>query len=233
MKNYKLQLLLLIVALISQINIVKAQTKIGIKAGMNFSNVIMKDEDGNQTATQSMPGFHVGANVEIPIADDFYIQPGVLYSTKGFKQKENGFAYSTNFRATASYIEVPVNVLYKPKLAAGRLLLGAGPYLAYGTGGTWRSDTNIQIGDVVGGNVGKIIFRKDLADGEYETYLYGKPLDYGVNFLVGYEFSNQLSVQLNAQAGLANLEPAYGGIKHGGKLKNTNFGISVGYKLEY
>lgn len=232
MKNKKLSLLLFLAVLTVQFNIVKAQTKIGIKAGMNLSNVIMKDNDGHQTATQSIPGFHVGANVEILVAGDFYLQPGVLYSTKGFKQ-QNGFAYSTNFRATASYIEVPVNLLYKPKLAVGHLILGAGPYLAYGTGGTWRSDTNIQIGDIVGTNVGKIIFRKDLSDGEYETYLYGKPLDYGINFLVGYEFFNQLSIQFNVQTGLANLEPQYGGVKQGGKLNNTGFGISIGYKLEY
>lgn len=58
-----------------------------------------------------------------------------------------------------------------------------------------------------------------------------RPLDYGAGFLAGYEFFLKLSVQCNAQIGLANLVPEFGGFQSKDKLKNTNFGISAGYKF--
>ena len=30
-------------------------------------------------------GFHFGVNAEIPVAPDFYVQPGLLFTTKGTK----------------------------------------------------------------------------------------------------------------------------------------------------
>ncbi len=34
-----------------------------------------------------------------------------------------------------NYIELPVNFIFKPVLGNGQLLLGLGPYIAYGIGG--------------------------------------------------------------------------------------------------
>lgn len=146
--------------------------------------------------TQSMPGILLGLTVDLPVSSDFYIQPAVQYSKRGFKQKTGGYYGSaTNFKVNASYAQLPVNFLYTPKLAGGKLLLGAGPYIGYGTGGTWKSDNVIAIGDIMTDDNGKVIFKDDFMDGEFGDYLYGKPLDYGANFLAGYEFLNKLSVQ--------------------------------------
>jgi hypothetical protein len=231
MKNVKLNLSVLLFILMA--NIVNAQTKVGVKAGMNFSNVIMDDENGNKINTQSTPGILLGLTVDIPVTGDLYIQPAVQYSRKGYKQDTGGFYGSgTNFKVNVSYIEMPVNLLYKPRLGTGNLLLGAGPYLGYGTGGNWKSDSNVAIGDMLIGNKGDVIFRNNALDGgDLNSYTYGKPLDYGLNFLAGYEFLNKLSVQLGAQLGLANLNPEVDGIQQAGKLKNTGFSISLGYKF--
>ena len=233
MENKKLYLITLLLSLTGAINMANAQTKVGIKAGVNFSNVMMNDENGNKTSTQSMPGILLGFTVDIPITGDFYIQPALQYSRKGYQQETGGFYGSaTNFKVDVSYIEVPVNLLYKPHLGAGNLLLGAGPYIGYGTGGKWKSDTDAAIGDMIIGNKGDVIFRNDAMDGgDLNSYSYGKPLDYGLNFLAGYEFFGRLSIQLGVQLGLANLEPEIEGIKREGKLKNAGFGISLGYKL--
>ncbi|MGF7036885.1 hypothetical protein M2273_000119 [Mucilaginibacter lappiensis] len=67
--------------------------------------------------------------------------------------------------------------------------------------------------------------------GDINSYIYGKPLDYGLNFLAGYEFFNKLAVQLGAQFGLANLQPHIDGVERDGKLKNSGLGISLGYKF--
>lgn len=78
---------------------------------------------------------------------------------------------------------------------------------------------------------GNVIFKNYAADGEFGNYLYDKPWDYGVGFLAGYEFLRRLSVQFNAQFGISNLEPKLDGQKPDGKIRNTVYGISVGYKL--
>lgn len=175
----------------------------------------------------------LGLTVDIHVAGDFFIQPAAQYSREGYKQETGGFyGTATNFKVNVSYIELPLNLLYKPRLGTGSLLLGAGPYIGYGTGGKWKSDNDVAIGDMRIGNKGNVIFKKDAMDGgDLDSYTYGKPVDYGLNFLAGYEFFNKLSAQLNAQLGLANLQPDINGVNSMGKLKNTVFGISLGYKF--
>lgn len=57
MKNNKLHLTIFSFILTAAFNIANAQTKVGIKAGVNFSNVVMKDENGSKQNTQSTPAF--------------------------------------------------------------------------------------------------------------------------------------------------------------------------------
>jgi hypothetical protein len=216
------------------VNIVRAQTEVSIKVGANYSNIILKGRTENRNATQFKPGFQIGLSVDVPVGGEFYIQPELRYSRKGYEQENSWFAGSgNNFRVTANYFELPVSFLYKPSIGKGNLLLGAGPYLGYGTGGKWKSDEPVVIGDVVHHDHGDIIFDNDASNGGGDnSYLYGKSLDYGANFLVGYEFFNKISVQFNFQLGLANLQPEYSdGTKRDDTLKNMGFGISLGYKL--
>lgn len=211
-------------------NKTNAQTKAGIRAGLNYSNVAMENEDGHKNATKTVPGFHIGLAVDIPVFTNFYLQPGMLYSKKGFKQTDSWFSGSGNpIKVTASYIEAPLNLIYKHKLAGGDLLIGAGPYAGYGTGGKWKSNASVLIGDIRIENYGDVIFKKDVMDGEFGNYLYGKPWDFGANFLVGYQFLEKLIIQLNGQLGIKELNPAINGLAPKGKLRNKGWGISVGY----
>lgn len=228
MKSFFLPVFLLI--LIAASNKTNAQTKVGIRAGLNSSNVLMEEENGDGNFTKSIPGFHIGLTVDIPLATNFYLQPAVLYSSKGFKQTNNWFSGSgNNIKVTVSYIEVPLNFIYKHKLASGNLLIGVGPYVGYGTGGKWKSEAPVIIGDIQIDNYGDVIFKKDVMDGEFGNYLYGKPWDFGANFLVGYQFWDKLTLQLNAQIGINELKPKVGGVTREGTLKNKGVGISVGY----
>lgn len=214
----------------------KAQVEVGIRAGVNFSNVVIKDNDGKSVdGTKLLPGFNAGLTFDIPIADEFYIQPGALFSTKGSKitgaANEDFFGTEASkddyFKLNGYYLEVPVNFLYKPALGNGNMLLGVGPYVAYGLGGRYK--------DVYAGesNKGKVEFINDYDDqsADENKVTYGKPFDFGGNLLVGYEFANRFSAQLNAQLGLANLEPKDSGEKPESKFKNVGFGVSLGYKF--
>ena len=196
----------------------KAQDKttFGVRAGVNFTNINGEDEAGKDLKNDLKAGFNIGVNAEIPVATDFYLQPGLLFSTKGAKGEENNVKYKLNL----SYIEVPINFLYKPTLGDGKLLLGFGPYIGIGIGGKWKA----------GGKDYDVKFKNDVKESEPETK-YMKGLDFGGNLLVGYELSSKISFQLNAQLGMTNLEPKDNGKKPDAKAKNTGFGISVGYRF--
>lgn len=103
-------------------SISKAQVSYGVRAGLNLQNFDSKWPNGDDMKYYLKTGFHVGANAEIHIASDFYIQPGVLFSTKGARSKNRFNAKET--KISISYIEVPVNFLYKPALGPGKLLMG-------------------------------------------------------------------------------------------------------------
>lgn len=207
-----------------------SQVEIGIRAGANFSNATIKDANDNKTDTKLNPGFHAGVTFDIPVADEFYVQPGALFSTKGFKTDDNYYDIANvSSKTTPYYVEVPVNFLYKPELGTGKLLLGAGPYVAYGLGGKWKIDGNA--GSYTGSTEGDLEFKNDRNDGSNDKAIYGKPFDAGANLLFGYEFANKLSFQLNGQLGLLNIAPKNDGNKPDEKMKNSGFGISVGYKF--
>ncbi len=195
------------------------KTTFGVRAGVNFAN--QNGEIANNDLDLKLKtGFHIGVNAEIPVAPEFYLQPGLLFSTKG--AKEDGGDGKIN----VSYVEVPVNFIFKPTLGAGKMILGVGPYLGIAVGGKIKGD----------GSDIDIDFKNDLNQSEAlafgNTKWYQKRLDFGGNLVAGYELSCKLSFQLNAQLGMANLFPKIMGEKPDNtKMKNTAFGVSVGYRF--
>jgi hypothetical protein len=196
----------------------QAQTSFGIRAGVNFQNINGKTYDDKDLNNKLKTGFNVGVNAEIPVAPDFYVQPGVLFTTKGAKDKDDD-----DIKVNLSYIEVPINFVYKPMLGAGKLLLGVGPYIAFAVGGKTSNasgkDTDLK-------------FKNKITAAEYLQDPYARRIDAGGNLLAGYEFSNKLSFQLNAQLGMLKLNPEIEGVSNDNtKWKNTGFGVSLGYRL--
>ncbi len=149
------------------------------------------------------------------VAPEFYLAPGLLFSTKGAKQDEMGVTIKT----TVNYLEVPINFVYKPELGAGKLIVAFGPYLAYGIGGKYKGegsafgvdfsgDTDIEFGSGEGDDM--------------------KPFDMGANIGFGYQLNGGLFFQLNAQLGLVNILPEG---DSDNSMKNTGFGLSLGYRF--
>lgn len=234
MKIKFLQLSVFILSIFVVQQSANAQTKVGLRAGINFSNLNIKDEADKNRTTQSVPGIQVGLTADISLMGNFYVQPGLMYASRGFKQETEGsLGYGVNFEVKANYFEIPVTFLYKPALGNGKLIVGAGPYIGFGMGGSWTSDSEVVVqGDIVIGNKGDLIFRNDgLEGGNLESYNYGRSVDYGVGFLLGYEHKSGIYLQGNTQVGIANLQSQYGDFKPKGSARNSSVGISVGYKF--
>jgi hypothetical protein len=212
----KMRIIYLVVAVMLLTEVSNAQTTFGIRGGINFQNLNGKDEDGDKLENHLKLGFHIGVNAEFPIADEFYLQPGLLFTTKG----ATDLSGIEDFKASISYIELPIHFLFKPQLGTGRLIIGLGPYLAYAVSGKVKLD-----GDEV-----DIDFtnKVDIND---EGMFFMKPFDAGADIFFGYEMAGGLSLQLNAQLGLLNLFPETENEDNDNVLKNTGFGLSLGYRF--
>lgn len=206
------KLILLAIVLGTLVPAIVSAQGIGIRAGVNFQNINGKDSDDNKLENNITTGFHAGVNYEIPVGTDIYFQPGLLFSTKGSKIDEDGF----KTKLSTSNLELPLNLVFKPLLGTGHMLLGFGPYVAYGIGGKATDDDfDIEFAGDAGDDVGTI---------------YLKPFDAGANFIIGYEMQNMLSLQLNAQLGLINISSTRTDIEEA-SWKNTGFGLSLGYRF--
>lgn len=204
----------------------QAQVSFGVRAGVNFQNINGKDDDGDQLENDLITGFNVGANVEIPVGTDIYFQPGLLFSTKGAKSDTSSLIGTITQTLNLSYIEVPLNIVFKPALGTGNMLLGFGPYVAYGIGGKAKLE-----GPGIT-NEWDVEFKNELTVSDLANdAVYMKAFDAGANFLIGYEMANRLSLQLNAQLGLLNINPEIAGIDDDSVYKNTGFGLSIGYRF--
>ncbi len=199
-------------------------TSFGIRAGVNFQNINGKDDAGDALENNLATRFHVGVQADIPIAPQFYFQPGLLFSTKGAKQETVIREQTVTSDLNISYLELPLNFLFKPALGNGHLLLGVGPYLAYGIGGKAKYE---------GGGISDtqdVKFENNVTLLEATQAVYVRPFDAGANLFVGYQFGGGLFFQLNTQLGLLKINPEYGGISNDDSAyMNTGFGFSAGF----
>lgn len=228
---------LLLMAAVTLSATLHAQVQMGIQAGVNLSNVTIRDADGIVVdGAKLTPGFRGGLTFDIPAGYEFFIQPGALFSMKGTKLTRDANDYfwadgsvsmgDDHTKLTTYNLEVPVNFIYKPAAGNGNLMIGAGPYFSYALGGTFKSRFD---GETTSGD---LLFVNDYRDvGTTDKKIFGKPFDVGANLLLGYESMNRFSVQVNGQLGMTNLEPKNDGVKQPEVLRNNSFGITFGYKF--
>lgn len=200
------------------------RTAFGVLGGVNFQNINGKDFSGDKLENDMIIGYHAGLNIQIPIAPDFYFQPGLLFSTKGAKSVNDPVTRTINL----SYIEVPLNLVYKGLLGNGYVMVGFGPYVGYAfmgrekiEGGGSASITNdIEFKNVIDAN-------------DPLTTTYFKALDAGANIFAGYELAGGLFFQLNTQLGFVKINPEDNRFTDDNKtaLRNTGYGLSLGYRF--
>lgn len=122
MNTKRLVLVLVIFAVAASVS---AQVSLGIKGGVNLSNVYGKDVSGNNAKI----GFHAGILADFDFSYNSAIQSGIFFTTKGFKGEGNE-------KVNSMYLQLPVHYAYKLDVSPGtRIVFHGGPYVAYGIGG--------------------------------------------------------------------------------------------------
>jgi hypothetical protein len=199
-----------------------AQISVGVLGGVNFQNLNGKSSSGDVLENTMIPGFHAGLNLQIPVAPEFYFEPGLLFTTKGAKKPGSILTATTSL----SYIEMPLNFLYKGSLGSGFILVAVGPYVGYAIkgnvkyeGGAVTVDSPVKFQNVV-----------ELTDSPLVPYY--RALDAGANISFGYEMKSGIFAKVNAQLGMININPEYKLLSDDkSAVKNTGFGVSLGYQF--
>ena len=188
-----------------------AQTGFGLKAGVNMAKMNIEVEKG--VKTPSHVSYFVTAFADLPLADQFSIQPGLSLQGKGakasIKEGENEASVRTNLMA----IEIPVNAVYYIPAGTGEVFIGAGPYIGYNISGKYKETVNSKSAEE------KIKFSgkdKDM-----------KPLDFGINAMIGYKLFSGLLINAGYGLGLADLNVD----KEEKALSNRVFSIGVGFQF--
>lgn len=221
----KIKIISIAIMLLLSVTITKAQSTglgFGLLGGVNFQNLNGKDNNGDKLENDMIIGYHVGANVQIPLAPEFYFQPGLLFSTKGAKTSNDLVSATYNL----SYIELPLNLVYKGLLGAGYVMVGFGPYVGYAIMGNAQYEGGSLTYD------DKIEFTNTVEAGDPLTTTYFRPLDVGGNVFAGYEMAGGIFFQLNTQLGLLKINPEDKRITDNKQsVMNTGFGLSLGYRF--
>jgi outer membrane protein OmpA-like peptidoglycan-associated protein len=177
----------------------------------------------------SRTGIRLGVLTEIPLHGNFYLQPGLNYSSKGNKYErfyDTSLAQSDTLydqhTLKLSYVEIPLYLTYKIPLSKSKpnyVYLGAGPYFAFILGASQPYQNQVKFYNET--NYTYQSGTEDLpvgnAPGKYRT------LDIGVGARAGFELGN-LMLGLYFSRGLSNAYRA----DHPGGFHNQLFGASLG-----
>lgn len=198
---------------LSFVSFTKAQTlspSVGIKGGVNFTNLYTEDVDDNNILTS----FNAGLYVNLPVSSGVSIQPELNFSRKGSELVyDNAFASGTT-RLKLNYLEMPV--LLKLNVTPN-FNIHFGPYAAYLIDGKATNESND----------GSFNFEDNISNDDLNKW------DYGLSGGVGLDFgSTSLGVRYNY--GLQNIgkERDFGGSTYTfPDSKNSALSMYLGIKL--
>ena len=213
MKN--LVKLLIVVFIVTMVSESFAQT-FGVKAGLNLSNQLFKDDDNTYSEDFKMnPGFHIGTIAEFPITEIFSFETGLLLSTKGFRfSREETFLGETIeliHKNNLNNLDIPLTAKVSFNVGGAKIYGAIGPYLGMGLFGKIKA-TETEEADIEWGSDDKADYKR---------------FDFGLFAGAGVEI-NSIQIGLSYGFGLANISSV---TEHGSKINNRVLGISVGYRF--
>ncbi|MBD8017847.1 MULTISPECIES: porin family protein [Kaistella] len=182
----------------------------GIKAGMNVSSLSTEEGLDDQS---SKIGFNAGLFMNAPIAENFSIQPELLYSQYGSKvdwvNPINNERYSGS--RNLDYITVPVMFQYN---ATPSFYLEAGPEL-----GLLVSAKDKSKNETTGNTIAESDNYKDELNG----------FNFGVGLGAGYYFTPNIGLTARYVAGFTDIYKD--GENSGDAVKNNVFQVGLAYKF--
>jgi Outer membrane protein beta-barrel domain len=173
-----------------------AQVKIGVIAGTNFTT--QKWVSNSYKYEGSIQGkmlFHVGLTADIPVGEEWSIQPEFMFSNQGVSILQDYNLLITNEKINIGYAKLPVTVTYLKDLEKAFFYAGIGPYVSR-VGITSHSyianNENIKSGKL----------RLGLTQNDEIT-----PWDFGFHFKTGFQMKKGIGLGAFYSYGLKDINP--------------------------
>jgi len=127
--SMKFYLISFLIAFLSIGSVQSQHMNIGVKGGLNLSNVVSE----NSSNGASIAGFHVGLLAHFHLNEQFALQPEVVFSTQGAKLSNSGVETQLNL----NYVNIPISLQF---MFDNGFRLFAGPQVGFLVGA--KSYTN-------------------------------------------------------------------------------------------
>lgn len=200
--------IIITILLMASFSDMQAQIKAGYIFGLNLSTLTIQNR-GLISSPETVAGIHFGGIMEVPLKWNFTLEPGFLLSAKG----ANYLIDTVDYSISPNYIEVPVNVVFGFGSENVKILLFAGPYIAFGIGGyKLESEKSLKYLSFGSGE------NKDL-----------KSFDAGFNFGAGISVKG-FHICARYGTGLINISPSPA---NNSEVKNKVIGISICSLIEH
>lgn len=193
----------------SQAQVSDSGVSMGVKGGLNLSNLYSKDVDD----TNVLVGFNAGLYVNAPINKVLSLQPELNFTTKGSEVAYNNIFDSGERKFNLSYIEVPV--LFKANFTPN-FNAHFGPYFAFLVDANIKNESNsgsTSMEEVDTDNLNKF--------------------DAGLSAGVGFDINNfGIGVRYNYGLTTVGKEQQVGSVTYNPiDAKNSNANIYLAYKF--
>ncbi len=198
-----------IVLLLVFFQLVNAQAKFGLKAGLNVSSLTSKE--GNDQL-KTLVGGNIGLFSNINISSNLSFQPEIIFSGEGARitavdlNDPNGSNSGTG-RLVFSYINIP-------------LLL---KFAKYST--SIYGELGPQIGILASASAKSFGESIDIKD-------FFKATNFSLCFGAGYNFSESLAINTRYNVGLSNIATSDLGSGLSGNIKTSNLSIGLQYTFQ-
>jgi len=183
-----------------------ADASFGIKASVNLSDFVIRNSDNYQINMK--PGGSVGIFLKLENKSfAFHYELWLRYKTFEMKNAET----QTNTDYQYWSLELPIYLMGQIHTGAGKVFIGAGPYVNLGLDGK-QDPGNIDL------------FYKNATTDKSIMQRW----DFGVGAIAGFEFNNGITVFASYQAGFIN---ALNAEKDNVTMKNKTVSFGIGYKF--
>lgn len=198
----------------------------GIKGGMNVSSL---SKDASMDDAKSKIGFNAGVFMNAPIAENFSIQPELLYTQYGNKSTNtstvqvgaNTITSKTSGSTNLDYIALPVMFQYN---ATPSFYLEAGPEFGLMMSGKSKGDTTITTKDSSGN-----VVNTQSSSGSTDIKDNLNTFNFGLGLGAGYYFTPNIGLTARYVAGFTDI--AKDRPSGSDAVKNNVFQVGLAYKF--
>jgi len=193
-----------LLAIVLTVSHAQAQFTVGVRTGMNCTK-LLGDEGFLFSPVQNSIkfGFQLGVITNYSLSENFSIESGLLFSTKGFKNQKSviypitGKKWTIKESEGPNYIQIPIYAKFK---LGNIVLFHAGPYVGYAIGGYRKMETFEDGKRIIYQPIR--LFKQD-EHGIVMT-VYDRKFDWGIGMGVAMKFNN-IQIGLDSNIGLINV----------------------------